>query len=183
MERTDRQQPHTGHPPGPRDLLRRPGRGRPPAASAALAADIDAIRELLDEDITQAAQRAGAAPAAHRTGEAAETLLTALELLDRQLAAGPYLLGDALTAADVDLWVTLVHLETVHRLHLDADAVHRIGAYDRLWAYVRRLRAHPAFGGNLCPEHMARLHRATCRGPESSGAAVALPGVLGAGRG
>jgi putative glutathione S-transferase len=145
---------------------------------SALAADIDAFHELFDEDITQAAQRAGAAPRSQRRGEAAQTLLTALELLDHQLASGPYLLGDALTAADVDLWVTLVHLDAVHRLHLDADTVHRIAAYDRLWACVRRLHASPAFHRALHPDHIARVHRRDCRGPESSGAAVTLPGVL-----
>ncbi|WP_346771566.1 hypothetical protein [Actinacidiphila oryziradicis] len=47
------------------------------------------------------------------------------------------MLGETLTAADVDLWVALVHL--------DADAVRRVAARDRLWSYVRRLGAHPAF--------------------------------------
>ncbi|MEU3459520.1 glutathione S-transferase C-terminal domain-containing protein [Streptomyces sp. NPDC006733] len=147
---------------------------RPPA----LVADIDAVRHLLDEDIAEAAQRAGAAPASHRRGEALETLLAALELLDRQLACGPYVLGDDLSAADVDLWATLVHLDLVDRLHLDADAVHAIARHDHLWAYVRRLHGHPAFGGNLHADRMARLHRRTCRGPESSGATIRLPGVL-----
>jgi putative glutathione S-transferase len=148
---------------------------RPPA----LVADIEAVRRLLDEDIAQAAQRAGAAPASHRQGEALETLLAALELLDRQLASGPYALGDELTAADVDLWVTLVHLDIVDRLHLDADAVRAIARHDRLWAYVRHLHGHPAFHDNLHTDHMARLHRHTCRGPESSGAAIKLPGIQG----
>ncbi|MCQ4079354.1 glutathione S-transferase C-terminal domain-containing protein [Streptomyces sp. RB6PN25] len=147
---------------------------RPPAR----AADIDAIRELLDEDVTEAAQRAGAAPKARRRGEPLETLLAALDLLDRRLASGPYVLGDDLTAADVDLWVTLVHLNAVHRRHLDADAVHAISQYDRLWAHVRRLHGHPAFHDNFREDHVARLHRTTCRGPESSGAAVPLPGIL-----
>lgn len=153
-----------------------PPRLRPPA----LAADIDAVRDLLDHDITQAGQRAGAAPASSRRGEALDTLFTALRLLDGQLAREPYVLGGEPTAADVDLWVTLVHLDAVHRLHLDAEAVHLIAGHDHLWAYVRRLHAHPAFHGNLRAVHMARLHRRTCRGPESSGAAVTLPGVLAA---
>ncbi|MCQ4080907.1 glutathione S-transferase C-terminal domain-containing protein [Streptomyces sp. RB6PN25] len=147
---------------------------RPPA----LAAQIDDLGELLDERVTEAAQRAGAAPAPHRQGEALETLLTALALIERRLASQPYALGGELTAADVDLWVTLVHLDAVHRLHLDADAVHTIAEYDRLWAYVRRLHAHSAFHGAFHADHMARSHRSTCRGPQSSGAAIPLPGVL-----
>lgn len=156
--------------PGRDDLPRL----RPPA----LVADIAHIRHLLDEDVAEAAQRAGAAPASHRQGEALDTLLAALELLDRQLATGPYVLGDTLTAADVDLWAALVHLDLVDRLHLDADAVRAIARHDHLWAYVRRLHGHPAFRRNLNADRMARLHRRTCRGPESSGAAIDLPGVL-----
>lgn len=161
------------------DHLTEHGRdGLPRLRPPALVADIETIRQLLDEDIAEAAQRAGAAPASHRQGEALETLLAALDLLDRQLATGPYALGGELTAADVDLWVTLVHLDLVDRLHLDADAVHAIARHDHLWAYVRRLHGHPAFRDNLRTDRMARLHRRTCRGPESSGAAIELPGVL-----
>lgn len=148
---------------------------RPPA----LAAEIDTIRELLDEHVTEAAQRAGAAPASQRRGEALRTLLAALDLVEGRLGSSPYLLGDDPTAADVELWVTLVHLDAVHRLHLDAETVEEIARYDGLWAYVRRLHRHPAFHGNFRADHMTALHRLVCRGPQGSGAAVALPGVLG----
>ncbi|QXE33782.1 glutathione S-transferase C-terminal domain-containing protein [Streptomyces sp. GMY02] len=93
---------------------------------AALAADIDAIRRLLGE---------GPAPD------------PALDFLERQLASHPYALGETLTAADVDLWVALVHLDT--------DALRRVAAGDRLWSYVRRLGAHPAFHGYPCTEGIA----------------------------
>jgi putative glutathione S-transferase len=83
-----------------------------------------------------------------------------------------------LTAADVDLWVTLVQLDVVHRLHLDADVMRVISGHDNLWSYVRRLHDHPAFHRNFHADDMARLHRLTCRDPESSGAAVTLPRVL-----
>lgn len=90
---------------------------RPPA----LAADIDALAELLDRDVTATGR-----PAARSA---------ALDLLDRQLAAHTYVLGETLTAADVDLWVALVHL----------DPAGTLCSYPRLREYVRRLAAHPAF--------------------------------------
>ncbi|MFD8965897.1 glutathione S-transferase C-terminal domain-containing protein [Streptomyces sp. NPDC059568] len=95
---------------------------------AALAADIDAVRELLGADLGEdLVPNLAQDPA----------LDLALDLLERQLASHPYVLGETLTAADVDLWVALVHL--------DADALRRVAAGDRLWSYVRRLGAHPAF--------------------------------------
>ncbi|WP_405718535.1 glutathione S-transferase C-terminal domain-containing protein [Streptomyces sp. NBC_01537] len=83
-----------------------------------LASDIDAIRELLDGGLLQD---------------------TALDLLDAQLASGPYMLGGTLTAADVDVWVALAHADA------DADTQRRIAGRDRLRSYLRRLSAHPAF--------------------------------------
>jgi putative glutathione S-transferase len=88
-----------------------------------LAAGIDAIRELLDGDPLQDAT---------------------LDLLDGQLASGPYMLGGTLTAADVDVWVALVHPE--------AGALQRVADRDRLRSYLRRLSAHPAFHTDPGPE-------------------------------
>jgi putative glutathione S-transferase len=91
----------------------------------ALTADIDALRELLDRDVTPTA------PPLART--------TALQSLDRQLAPQTYALGDELTAADVDLWVALTRL----------DPTESLAPYGRLRDYVRRLDAHPAFHGKV----------------------------------
>ncbi|MGW1504947.1 glutathione S-transferase C-terminal domain-containing protein [Streptomyces mirabilis] len=91
----------------------------------ALTADIDALRELLDRDVTPAA------PPLART--------TALQSLDRQLASRVYALGDEMTAADVDLWVALTRLGPTQSL----------SPYGPLRDYVRRLDAHPAFHGKV----------------------------------
>ncbi|WP_406471716.1 glutathione S-transferase C-terminal domain-containing protein [Streptomyces sp. NBC_01615] len=101
----------TGHDAASVPLLHPPAR----------AADIDALRELLDRDVTSAAR-----PAARSA---------TLDLLDRQLAAHTYVLGEELTAADVDVWVALTHLDV-------PDALAR---HSHLRAYVRRLAGHPAF--------------------------------------
>ncbi|MCQ8188586.1 glutathione S-transferase C-terminal domain-containing protein [Streptomyces rugosispiralis] len=125
------------------------GPGRLRLRPAALAPDIDALRDLLDTDVTRAAREAGTASEAECRDAALERLLTALGRLDRGLAAAPYALGEELTAADVDLWVALVQLDGEHRLLLDADAADRVSRHGRLRAYVRRLHAHPAFHTTL----------------------------------
>ncbi|MFF3448718.1 cell envelope biogenesis protein OmpA [Streptomyces sp. NPDC002667] len=86
-----------------------------------LTADIEALRDLLERDVTPSA----------RPSE----LAAALDLLDCRLAARPYVLGDGLTAADVDVWVALTGLGCPEVL----------GARPRLVDYVRRLGDHPAF--------------------------------------
>ncbi|MEV5421238.1 glutathione S-transferase C-terminal domain-containing protein [Streptomyces cellulosae] len=134
-----------------------------------------AVERLCEQGVHETAQRAGL-----HGGDRAErdtalaTLLRALDVLELRLASREYVLGDDLTLADVRLWVTLVQLDTVHRHHLDASAVHRITEHPRLWAYARRLTAHPAFGPHLDLDGIARRHHAHCRGTEAAGAAVPI---------
>ncbi|GGU70397.1 hypothetical protein GCM10010211_40070 [Streptomyces albospinus] len=137
--------------------------------------EIAALDRLCEQQVNDAAQHAGSLGAGHPGYEAAVgTLLRALASLERRLAGRTYLLGDEIGAADVQLWVTLVQLDTVHRWHLDAAAVHRIAGHRRLWAYARRLAAHSAFGRHLDLDAIARRHHARCRGREAAGAAVQI---------
>ncbi|MFI6335566.1 glutathione S-transferase family protein [Streptomyces sp. NPDC050535] len=106
-------------------LTERAGSCHSPLRPSEPAADTDALRDLLDREVTPTT------PPARRSA--------ALDLLNRQLASGPYVLGKELTAADVDLWVALVQLE----------ATEDLSAYALLQDYVRRLDAHPAFHRNL----------------------------------
>lgn len=133
------------------DHLGDQGGGLPRLRPRALAADIDALGELIGTRIVQAARRAATDRAPQGRAEALETLLEALDLLDGRLAGGPYALGDELTAADVDLWVALVHLDAVDRPRLAADAARLVSRHDRLRSYVRRLAEHPAFRGHHAP--------------------------------
>ncbi|NWF28709.1 glutathione S-transferase C-terminal domain-containing protein [Streptomyces sp. PKU-EA00015] len=138
-------------------------------------AEIDAVGRLCAYGINEAAQRAGQAGAdatARRT--ALGSLLRTLDSLESRLASQDCVLGDEITIGDVQLWVALVQLDTVHRWHLDADAVHRIAGHPHLWAYARRLAAHPAFGPRLDLHGIARRHHADCRGLEAAGAAVQI---------
>lgn len=158
-----------------RDLAERFG-GRGPVLYPSDARDgIEAIGRLCEQDINEAAQRAGRSGIGGAAyGTALATLLRALESLDRLLADREYVLGGELTAADVQLWVTLVQLDTVHRWHLDAAAVHRVAGHRRVWSYARRLAALPAFGSPLDLDGIARRHHARCRGQEAAGAAVQI---------
>ncbi|MGP3690158.1 glutathione S-transferase C-terminal domain-containing protein [Streptomyces sp. IBSNAI002] len=149
------------------------GRGlHPDGADEQLAA----VARLCEQGINAAAQRAGRSriDAAAR-GTALATLLRGLDALEQRLSSAPHVLGgEQLTAADVQVWVTLVQLDTVHRWHLDAAAVYRITDHPHLWSYARRLAAHPAFTPHLDLDGIARRHHAHCRGKEAAGAAVRI---------
>lgn len=158
-----------------RDLARGFGGGRPSLYPCGTESEIEAVERLCAEGIEAAAQRAGAPgtePA--RRAAALDKLLTTLDTLERSLTGYEFLLGDQLTFADVELWVALVELDTVHRHHLDAAAVHRIAGHPAVWAYARRLAARPAFGAHLDLDGIARRHHAQCRGLEAAGSAVQI---------
>ncbi|MGN9758355.1 glutathione S-transferase C-terminal domain-containing protein [Streptomyces sp. SD31] len=158
-----------------RDLARRFGGRGPDLHPYGAEEAVEHIGRLCEQGITEAAQRAGQPdgdPAARDTALA--TLLHTLDALERRTASQEYLLGDEPTLADVELWVTLVQLDTVHRHHLDAAAVTRITDHPHLWSYARRLAAHPAFGAQLDLDGIVRRHHAHCRGAEAAGAAVRI---------
>ncbi|MCX5214311.1 glutathione S-transferase C-terminal domain-containing protein [Kitasatospora sp. NBC_00240] len=144
---------------------------RPRGAEAAVAA----VRQLCERTINTPAQLAGRSDATpvERAG-ALGVLLDGLAAIERRLDHLPYLLGEDLTLADVELWVTLVRLDTVHRWHLDAAAVQDIAGHSRVWSYAGRLAGHPAFGRHLDLDGIARRHHTRCLGKEAAGAAIQI---------
>ncbi|MFJ1968081.1 glutathione S-transferase C-terminal domain-containing protein [Streptomyces sp. NPDC087903] len=158
-----------------RDLARYFGGGRPALYPCGAETEIQSVERLCARGIDAAAQRAGRADVDATVRAAAlDTLFAALGSLEWRLAEHDYLVGEQLTAADVELWVTLVQLDTVHRHHLDAAAVHRVADHPALWAHARHLAAHPAFAAHLDLDGIARRHHARCQGLEAAGAAVQI---------
>ncbi|MGW3209306.1 glutathione S-transferase C-terminal domain-containing protein [Streptomyces sp. NPDC001135] len=164
------------HAPGIlRDLDRFPHEGRVSLYPCDLESVIEAVERMCAEGIEEAAQRAGRAGAGPAERAAAlDVLLDTLGRLESRLAGEEYLVDGRITAADVELWVALVQLDTVHRCHLDASAVHRIAGHRALWAYAGRLAAHPAFGRHLDLDGISRRHHGRCQGLEAAGAAVQI---------
>ncbi|MFJ8034240.1 glutathione S-transferase C-terminal domain-containing protein [Streptomyces sp. NPDC096032] len=158
-----------------RDLDRRFGGDRPSLYPCGAESELEAVERMCAQGIEQAAQRAGSAGGAPVDRDRAlGMLLETIGALERRLEGRTYLIRDEITAADVELWVALVQLDTVHRNHLDASAVQRIADHPALWAYARRLAAHPAFGGHLDLDGIERRHHARCQGLEAAGAAVQI---------
>ncbi|MER6031221.1 glutathione S-transferase C-terminal domain-containing protein [Streptomyces sp. NPDC001851] len=158
-----------------RDLDRFPHEGQVSLYPCGPESVIEAVERMCAQGIEEAAQRAGRAGADPAERAAAlDVLLGTLGRLENRLAGDEYLVDDRLTAADVELWAALVQLDTVHRCHLDASAVHRIAGHRALWAYARRLAAHPAFGRHLDLDGISRRHHGRCQGLEAAGAAVQI---------
>ncbi|MFJ4922779.1 glutathione S-transferase C-terminal domain-containing protein [Streptomyces sp. NPDC088725] len=153
-----------------RDLAGRFGGRGPDLRPCGAEDDIEAVARLCETDIGESAARAGDPDTggAERDG-ALRTLFTALDSMEARLDGRAYVLGEGPTAADVQLWVTLMLLDTVHRPHLDTVAGQCVAHYPRLWAYAQRLTSHPGFGVHLDVEGVVRRYHAGCPCPAGTG--------------
>jgi putative glutathione S-transferase len=95
-----------------------------------------ALRDRIDE----LDRRFG--PAVGQSGDR-DTLLEAFEMLDARLSGSRYLLGDALTLADVRLWVRLVRYDAGPNARRTLNP--GLHVYPHLWGYARDLYRMPAF--------------------------------------
>jgi putative glutathione S-transferase len=109
---------------------------------AARRGEIEELDRWLGPAVNQGAGRVrGEGPEAEQAGR---DLLGAFATLDTRLADRRYLLGDAVSEADVRLWVSLARYDT------ETNAGGSLGAgladYPNLWAYARDLYQLAAFG-------------------------------------
>jgi putative glutathione S-transferase len=90
--------------------------------------------------------KAGFATSQAAYEEAVGPLFETLEWLDTRLADRRFLLGDALTEADIRLFTTLVRFDPVYVGHFKCN-LRRLVDLPNLWAYTRDLYALPGVAG------------------------------------
>jgi len=127
---------------------------------ARLRPEIDAINEVIYSTVNNGVYRAGFAGTQQQYHEAVTSIFTTLDELEERLSGRRYLLGDAITEADVRLWVTLVRFDAVYYSHFKSN-IRRLMDYPNLWAYARDLYSRPAFGGTTNFDHIKRHYYMT----------------------
>ena len=137
------------HAPGAPNLY--PDRMRP---------DIDAINTVVYEDVNDGVYKAGFATSQAAYEAAVDALFTRLDWLDARLATRRFLVGDAVTEADIRLFTTLVRFDAVYYLHFKCN-VRRLVDYPNLWAYARDLYQRPGFGETVNMDHITRHYYMT----------------------
>ena len=83
-----------------------------------------------------------------------------LDQLEQRLAGRRYLVGSALTEADVRLWVTLARFDSVYYSHFKTS-IRRLTDYPSLWGYARDLYSRPAFRETTNFDHIKRHYFTT----------------------
>ena len=108
--------------------------------------EIDALNARIYETLNNGVYRAGFAKSQEAYEAAIAPLFATLDGLEERLSNQAFLVGGALTEADIRLYTTLIRFDAVYHGHFKCN-LRRILDYPALSAYLRRLYELPAFGG------------------------------------
>jgi glutathionyl-hydroquinone reductase len=118
-------------------------------------AEIDAVNADVYRDVNNGVYRAGFSGTPEAYARAYASLFGRLDVLSERLATQRYLVGDALTEADVRLFVTLVRFDAVYHDHFRCNRS-KLSEMPVLWAYARDLFQTPGFGDTVDFDHVKR---------------------------
>ncbi|MGV9211814.1 glutathione S-transferase family protein [Micromonospora sp. RB23] len=144
----------------------------------ALRPEMDALMAEIHTDVNNGVYRCGFATSQEAYDEAFRALFARLDALSERLADQRYLMGDAITEADVRLFTTLVRFDAAYHGHFKCNR-NKLTEMPVLWAYARDLFQTPGFGETVDFDHIKRHYYGTHReinptgivplGPDESG--------------
>lgn len=122
--------------------------GAPDLWPAHLREEMDAVNKRVFTEVNNGVYRCGFAGSQEAYDAAYERLFTALDWLEERLADRRYLMGDAITEADVRLFTTLARFDAVYHGHFKCNRA-KLTEMPVLWAYARDLYQTPGFGETI----------------------------------
>ncbi|MGI5522837.1 glutathione S-transferase family protein [Micromonospora sp. CA-259024] len=134
----------------------------------ALRPEMDALMAEIHTDVNNGVYRCGFATSQEAYDEAFRALFARLDALSERLAGQRYLMGDAITEADVRLFTTLVRFDAAYHGHFKCNR-NKLAEMPVLWAYARDLFQTPGFGETVDFDHIKRHYYGTHREINPSG--------------
>ncbi|MGN0064820.1 MAG: glutathione S-transferase family protein [Nocardioides sp.] len=122
--------------------------GAPDLWPAAVREEMEEVMRRIFTEVNNGVYRCGFAGSQESFDEAYDRLWTALDWLEERLSTRRYLMGDAITEADVRLFTTLVRFDPVYHGHFKCNR-QKLSEMPVLWAYARDLFQTPGFGNNV----------------------------------
>ena len=133
-----------------------------------LQGDIDALNARIYDTLNNGVYKAGFT--LHQTDH--EAIVTAmfetLDMLEAQLAGRDFLLGDAMTEADIRLFVTLIRFDAVYHGHFKCN-LRPIVSYPNLWRFTRAMYQHPRIRPTVRLDHIKAHYYQSQRAVNPSG--------------
>lgn len=111
-------------------------------APTELLAEIDAVNELVYNNVNNGVYKAGFATEQAVYDEEVTTLFDTLDQLEARLEGHNYLVEDQLTEADWRLFTTLIRFDSVYFGHFKCN-IRPLTSYKNLWRYTRELYHFP----------------------------------------
>jgi len=122
---------------------------------ARLRGEIDTINDRIYHRLNNGVYRAGFATTQPAYEEAFADVFGTLDMLEDRLSAGPFLFGEALTEADVRLFVTLIRFDAAYHGLFKCN-LRQLADYPNLSAYLRRLLDVPGVRETVSIDHIKR---------------------------
>jgi putative glutathione S-transferase len=152
--------------------------GAPELYPPALRGEIDEVNAVVYREVNNGVYRCGFASRQEAYDTAFGTLFDRLAWLEDRLRTRRYLVGDAITEADVRLFTTLARFDAVYHGHFKCNR-RKLAEMPVLWAYARDLFQTPGFGDTCdfvqIKEHYYKVHttinptRIVPNGPDLAG--------------
>jgi putative glutathione S-transferase len=122
--------------------------GAPDLWPAALREEMEEVMQRVFTEVNNGVYRCGFAGSQEAYDAAYDRLWTALDWLEERLTGQRYLMGDAITEADVRLFTTLARFDAVYHGHFKCNR-QKLTELPALWGYARDLFQTPGFGETI----------------------------------
>jgi glutathionyl-hydroquinone reductase len=152
--------------------------GAPDLYPPELRPEIDEVAELVFTDVNNGVYRCGFAGSQDAYDEAYRRLFSRLDWLSARLEHQRYLVGDAITEADIRLFTTLTRFDAVYHGHFKCNR-HKLTEMPVLWAYARDLFQTPGFGDTVDFDQIKRHYYEVHRSINPSGIVPLGPDLSG----
>jgi putative glutathione S-transferase len=129
---------------------------------AELREEMDEVMERVYTEVNNGVYRCGFASSQEAYDEAYDRLWAGMDWLEDRLTHRRYLMGDAITEADVRLFTTLVRFDAVYHGHFKCNR-EKLTELPALWSYARDLFQTAGFGDTVdfdqIKQHYYVVHR------------------------
>lgn len=116
---------------------------------------IEPVNARVCDTVNNGVYRAGLARTQAEYEQAATALFEALDWLEERLSRSRWLMGEAMTEADIRLFTTLVRFDTAHHGLFKCNR-RKLIEYPALWGFTRDLHQTPGVAGTVRLDHVAR---------------------------